>query len=152
MGKTISFRRAIQKDKVFLLELRKLTMNGYLRQAGIETSDNYHLSRIEEFFEDSNIIEYDRKAIGLIKLSFIGENIHIRQFQIMPDFQGKGIGTRILTLTKKKAYERGLGVTLNVLLANPAFEMYQRSGFKVMGQNMLEFNMRWYESDCAFHS
>jgi len=143
MGKTIRFRRATVEDKPFLLELRQLTMNEYLRSAGIETSAQYHLSRIEEYFDDSNIIEYEQQAIGLIKLAFIGENIHIRQFQIMPEFQGLGIGSRVLTLAQKKAQERNLGVTLNVLLANPALALYQRQGFEIVGQNTLEFQMRW---------
>ena len=143
MGQTIRFRRAVSKDKPFLLTLRQLTMNDYLKSAGIETSDRYHLSRIDEYFDDSNIIELGEQPIGLLKLSFIKNNIHIRQFQIMPEFQGQGIGSRILTLTQKKAEERGLGVTLNVLLANPALALYQRKGFRVVGQNTLEFQMRW---------
>ena len=63
MGKTIRFRRATVEDKPFLLELRQLTMNEYLRSAGIETSAQYHLSRIEEYFDDSNIIEYENVII-----------------------------------------------------------------------------------------
>ncbi len=67
-----------------MLALRKRTMDAYLAQAGIETSEGYHLERINEHYEDSNIILCDGQVIGLIKLGLLKTSMHIRQFQILP--------------------------------------------------------------------
>ncbi len=143
MKNTICFRRAQHQDIEFLLHLRKRAMDEHLKNAGLVLSDEQHKARIIEFFDDSFIICRDEKAIGLLKLAQLSERIHIRQFQIMPNYHGQGIGSQILSLLKKKASERQLAITLNVLLKNPAFRLYQRHGFVVEGQNELEYQMRW---------
>lgn len=143
MNTAITFRRAIQSDKSFLLALRKQSMGEHLIAAGLVYSDEQHLARIEECFEDSSIILQGEEPIGLIKLGAFLERIHIRQFQILPRHQGLGLGKRILQLIQSKAIERGVPVTLNVLLKNPAKRLYERAGFQVVGQNELEYQMLW---------
>jgi len=139
----ISFRRAIANDRAFLLTLRKTSMNAHLKVAGIYLDDHSHMQRIDEFFSDSNIILYQNKTIGLLKLGLFSDKIHIRQFQLMPQYQGLGIGSRVLGLVKCKAQEKKLDITLNVLLNNPAKELYLRHDFVVIDSNELEFQMRW---------
>ena len=139
----ISFRRAIANDRAFLLTLRKTSMNAHLKAAGIYLDDHSHMQRIDEFFSDSNIILYQNKTIGLLKLGLFSDKIHIRQFQLIPQYQGLGIGSRVLGLVKRKAQEKKLDITLNVLLNNPAKELYLRHDFVVIDSNELEFQMRW---------
>ena len=143
MPATLSFINAEQSDIPFLLNLRKSSMTSHLLEAGIVGDDAYHLARINEFFHDSLIIQYNQKPIGLLKLSKIDQRIHIRQLQIIPDMQGRGIGTKVLSAVKKRANKLALPVTLNVLLSNPAKALYERSGFKVIGQTNLEYQMRY---------
>jgi len=146
MKVSISFRKADESDICFLLALRKRTMDNYLREAGIGTSEDYHLARIREHFEDSHIIIFEEQIIGLIKLGVLKDSVHIRQLQILPEFQGRGIGGKVVELTKRKAKQLSLPVTLNVLLKNPAKSLYLRHGFKVIGQNELEYQLRFVES------
>jgi hypothetical protein len=35
------------------------------------------------------------KAIGLLKLGLFADKIHLRQFQLLPQYQGLGIGNRL---------------------------------------------------------
>ncbi len=142
MKVSITFRKADQDDIYFLLALRKQTMDVYLSDAGIETSEAYHLSRINEHYEDSNIILCDSQVIGLLKLGVLDESVHIRQFQILPEFQNRGIGAKVLELVKRKATELNLPVTLSVLLHNPAKSLYLRSGFKVIEKNEFEYQLK----------
>ncbi|WP_284245967.1 GNAT family N-acetyltransferase [Thalassotalea insulae] len=143
MKNTIHFRRAQRQDVEFLLRLRKLTMDEHLKAAGLVLNDEQHLARISEFFDDSFMICRDSQEIGLVKFALLTDRMHIRQFQIMPEFHGQGIGSQVLHLLKKKALERQLTITLNVLLKNPAFNLYQRHGFEVEGKNELEYQMCW---------
>jgi len=138
---TIGFRQAQQADIPFLLRLRKATMGEHLISAGLNLSEQQHLERINEYFDDSSIILMDRQPIGLIKLGLMAGKLHIRQLQISPIYQGKGIGSKVLTLAKTKAKQLELPLTLNVLLSNPVISLYLRHGFVVTGQNDLEYQM-----------
>jgi GNAT superfamily N-acetyltransferase len=139
---TIGFRQAEQNDIGFLLQLRKASMGEHLIAAGLNLSDQQHLERINECFLDSSIIMMNKQPIGLIKLGVLSDKLHIRQLQILPKYQGKGIGGKVLALIKEKAKVLKLPLTLNVLLANPVISLYLRYGFVVTGQNELEYQMR----------
>jgi len=138
---TIGFRQAQQTDISYLLALRKASMGDHLLAAGLNLSEQQHLERINECFADSSIILLENQPIGLIKLGVISDKLHIRQLQISPQYQGKGIGGKVLTLVKGKAKQLGLPLTLNVLLANPVISLYLRHGFVVTGQNEFEYQM-----------
>ena len=138
---TIGFRQAQQEDIPFLLRLRKDSMGEHLIAAGLNLSEQQHLERINEYFDDSSIILMDMQPIGLIKLGLMKEKLHIRQLQISPKYQGKGVGGKVLTLIKAKAKRLGLPLTLNVLLANPVISLYLRHGFVVTEQNEVEYQM-----------
>lgn len=139
----ISFHTAKMDDVPFLLRLRKLTMDAYLKAANIDTSEHYHLSRIEEHFHDSIIIVVEKQAIGLLKLGNLAQSLHVRQFQILPEFQNRGIGKQVLALVKHKAAKMGKCVTLNVLKQNPALALYKREAFGIVGESAIEYQMRW---------
>lgn len=139
---TIGFRQAQSSDIDYLLQLRKATMGEHLIAAGLNLTDQQHLERIKEFFADSSIILINKQPIGLIKLGLLADHMHIRQLQISPNYQGKGVGGKVLALVKEKAKELSLPLTLNVLLANPAISLYLRHGFVVTKQNDLEYQMR----------
>lgn len=146
MKLSVGFRRAVSTDIDFLLLLRKSTMTEHLNNAGFNFSEQDHINRINEFFNDSFIITNHQENIGLIKLGVFSNRIHIRQFQILPAFHRKGVGSYVLNVVKKKARENQLPVTLNVLFDNPAKGLYIRHGFYVEDQSTLEYKMRWEES------
>ena len=143
MSFVIGFRRAIPQNIDFLIELRIATMNEHLAKAGIFMDRKLHAVRVDEYFNDSHIILKDDRPIGLLKLGVMSSSLHIRQFQILPKFHGLGIGSKVLGIAKKKAKSLNLPITLNVLLANPAKQLYLRHGFIVEGENELEYQMRW---------
>ncbi|PCI54665.1 MAG: GNAT family N-acetyltransferase [Gammaproteobacteria bacterium] len=144
---TIGFRNVKHEDIDFLLSLRKKSMSSHLAKANIKLTNEQHLDRIKAHYYDSHIILRDRKPIGVLKMGVIAVNgpkksLHIRQLQILPEFQGMGIGSKILMVVKKRALQLQLPITLNVLLRNPARGLYLRHGFQIEGKNKLEFQMR----------
>lgn len=145
MKLSVGFRRAMHSDVDFLLLLRKSTMTEHLNKAGFNFSDEDHIARIKECFEDSIIITNNKESIGLIKLGLLADRVHIRQFQILPQFHRKGVGSYVLKVVKKKAKDLKLPITLNVLLENPAKNLYLRHGFHVEEQGKLEYKMRCNE-------
>ncbi|MBU2924490.1 GNAT family N-acetyltransferase [Colwellia sp. 4_MG-2023] len=144
---TIGFRNVTHEDLDFLLILRKKSMSKHLANAKIKLTNEQHLERVKEHYYDSHIILRNRKPIGLLKLGIVSLNntsksLHIRQLQILPEYQGKGIGSKVLKVVKKKALQLQLPITLNVLLKNPARGLYLRHGFQIEGKNKVEFQMR----------
>lgn len=139
----LSFVLAQNGDIEFLLLLRKKTMTEHLLNAGLTCSDEYHLNRIYEHFSDSFIITLNEQPIGLLKLSKQVNKLHIRQLQVLPTFQNKGIGAQVIQAVIKKAEKLSLPITLNVLLKNPAKTFYLRQGFQVIGETSLEFMMQY---------
>lgn len=139
---TIRFQKADYKDVNYLVYIRKMTMDAHLRKAGINMSDEQHTARVLDFFEESYLILVEKTIVGLIKLGIENAALHIRQFQVLPEYQGKGIGKHVLEVCKKKALEKGCSLTLNVLLENPAKELYLRNGFQIESSDTLQYFMR----------
>ena len=144
---TVGFRKVKHEDIDFLLSLRRKTMTQHLLAAGIRMTNEQHLMRIKEHFYESHIILADRKPIGLLKMGIVALNdthksLHIRQLQIMPKYQRKGIGSSVLTVVKKRALQLCLPITLNVLINNPARGLYLRHGFQVEKKTRIEFQLR----------
>ncbi|MFT5760283.1 MAG: ribosomal protein S18 acetylase RimI-like enzyme [Alteromonadaceae bacterium] len=147
MKVTIGFRRAVTTDVDFLLTLRKAAMNEHLLRAGIALSEKYHLSRINEFFNDSHLILRDKHTVGLLKLGVLASSLHIRQLQVLPEYHRLGIGSYVMEVVKKQALKLNLPITLSVLLENPAKSLYLRHGFIVTEKNDFEYKMSWLIPD-----
>lgn len=78
------------------------------------------------------IVMYDEQAIGCIALRPISEQIgELKRMYVLPDFQRKGIGQRLLDVATSKAREFGyLALRLDTLKhMQPAMNLYEKSGF-----------------------
>ncbi|BAJ02836.1 GNAT family N-acetyltransferase [Shewanella violacea] len=62
------------------------------------------------------------------------------QIQIHPDFQGQGLGKKVMQQVLTKAKNKA--VELTVLKDNPALKLYQRLGFIITGEDEFEYHMQ----------
>ena len=141
MTVNLEYRRATIEDLRFLLDLRKVTMTKHLVNMGLLLTEKQNLDEVKSFFNDNQIILSNHKPIGVLKLAKFKHCLHIRQFQILPAMQNKGIGGTVINAVIKRAKQLNLPITLNVLLENEAHNLYFRYGFVTTGQNELEYNM-----------
>jgi ribosomal protein S18 acetylase RimI-like enzyme len=77
------------------------------------------------------IIQVDDRRAGIL---FVTERNGLRvlkHIELLPEFQGRGIGTAVIGDVIAAAHRDGLGITLYVLTANPARRLYERFGFVV---------------------
>ncbi|GAA0894150.1 hypothetical protein GCM10009122_38300 [Fulvivirga kasyanovii] len=136
------FEKALPSDINYLLWLREETMVPHLKQAGFKVDEENHQKALSYKFEGARIIFYGNERVGLIKTSF-GENyIKIIQFQIAPEHQGRGLGSKVISKLIVEAPEHIDFFILSVLKENKARKLYEKCGFVVTGENDHSFEMR----------
>ena len=81
----------------------------------------------------------DGHAIGYLGVSERESATFIDQIEIVPNYQGQGIGTALIN----NVLARGRPVDLGVLKVNDdARRLYERLGFRVIGETETHYNMR----------
>ncbi len=91
------------------------------------------------------IIFADNLPCGYIAISKEGDAVHVREFAIHKDYQGKGVGSHILHQVKRTAENLNLPVKLNAFIKNgKAIRFYTHIGLKQIGQanNQIQFEWR----------
>jgi ribosomal protein S18 acetylase RimI-like enzyme len=123
--------------------LAQANMEPYLTKRGQHWSragwDDKAPSR--EFFE----LYVERNRIGFVSLWKDNDNgsVHIGDVQIEPHYRNRGYGTRAIERVFAIARSRGLAeVTLNVFRDNPAKNLYERIGFRVVDHGFDKLKMR----------
>lgn len=140
---SLALQPATVEDLPFLLALRKATMQEHMERAGAPATDADHLARIQYHFDDAQIVWVDGRPAGLFKHYRDTGGWHILQIQIAPDFQGMGLGRRLIEPVLDRADAEGAPVTLSVLKGNPAQRLYTALGFIPVKETELEFEMRY---------
>ncbi len=118
-------------------------MSEHLRLSGIEPSESERVERVLANFESAEIILLAGTPIGLLKVARDGENWDLIQIQIAPQRQGQGLGSVILRKLLDEAVRSQATVTLSVLKANPARRLYERFGFRIVGENDQAYDMQF---------
>ncbi|QDO84818.1 GNAT family N-acetyltransferase [Shewanella psychropiezotolerans] len=137
---SFEFILATLDDRAYLLNLRKLTMVEHLENSGQFLSDAEHEIRLDDAYACSHLIIFKGKIIGTLKYQEDDCRVEIMQIQIHPDFQGQGLGKKVMQQVLVKA--RNKTVELTVLKDNPALKLYQRLGFTITGEDEYEYHMQ----------
>ncbi len=95
----------------------------YLSEISLRAGRYYIAARVDGF------------VVGYAGLMFSGDEAHVTNIAVDPDWQRHQIGTRLLLELAREARARGLRhITLEVRVSNtPAQELYQRFGFAPAG-------------------
>jgi ribosomal protein S18 acetylase RimI-like enzyme len=139
----VAYRAVMEGDFDWLLSLRRITMDSHLRASGDEPLEEVHCEAVLTDFEWTRIIIVSGQDIGMVKLVKQSSPWHLRQIQIEPDFQGRGIGKIVLEEILQQAKGASASIVLNVLRVNPAKELYGFLGFEVVDENERAYKMLW---------
>lgn len=136
-------RNVKEKDFDWLYDLRSQTMTKYINESGdlfnLETQSN----RVLKEYESIKIVRSDNQDIGMFKVKRGSDKWEIIQIQLLPDFQYKGIGTKLIQNLQAEASQQGVAIFLSVLKVNPAKRLYKRLGFKAVQENEKSYTMRY---------
>src|SRR5438034_5052722 len=115
----IELRPATPADSEFCFRLHKVAMGGYI--AAIWGWDEQRQRGFQDrsFNPDRwQIIIADGADVGMIDVERRPTEIYLSRIEILPDYQGRGIGTRLISALIDEAAQRGQYVVLEVLTVN----------------------------------
>jgi ribosomal protein S18 acetylase RimI-like enzyme len=135
-------RSALPCDLDWLVGLRKHTMTDYFTASGEELSREDHERRVLNRFDSVRIVTLGNTDIGMLKVDRGADDWKLVQMQLLPAYQRRGIGTRIIADLLATARRKRVPVTLKVLKVNPAKRLYERLGFRVTAETKHSYEMR----------
>ena len=81
---------------------------------------------------DTSIVILDGRDIGWMQISERDTDYNLAQLQLLDDYCGLGIGTRLIGALLDKAVREGRTVSLSVIRINRAIGLYKRLGFRIV--------------------
>lgn len=117
-------------DKEELLNILRLNVPTYFAESEIDDLANYLDSEIERYF----VVEIDRKLVGAGGINFADHNKigKISWDFIHPDFQGFGIGRKLLTHRLQLIKSMESIEKISVRTSQLAYQFYEKSGFTLL--------------------
>jgi ribosomal protein S18 acetylase RimI-like enzyme len=146
----LSLRPATQKDYDFLWWLHRATMRQYVEKTW-GWDEAWQSQFFQEHFDPTTreIVESNGVPIGCITVERSEGLIFLAAIEIAPDYQNRGIGTKLIRALLDEANDRGVSVELSVLKVNPARRLYERLGFAIVGETETHYLMRWRPANAA---
>ncbi len=131
----VSLRQATDRESEFAYRVKKTTLGEYARQVwGWDEDEQRRLHARRFAAQDFRVIVADGADVGILALSHEPDCVRVNQLLVLPEHQGKGIGTACMERVFKDAAERRLPVRLQVLKVNQrAMGFYRRLGFHDAG-------------------
>lgn len=150
----INLRPVTPIDQEFLLEVYASTREAELRQVPW-TTEQKHAFVMQQFtaqdtayrrqYPDASfdVIEVDRRDAGRLLVDRRAEVIHVLDIALLPEFQGRGVGTVLLQALFAEAETHDRRVSLYVEKFNPARTWYQRLGFREVSDTEVYLLLEW---------
>ena len=103
----------------------------------------------DKFFESAwkgskhEIIYANGKPCGYFSMDETDAAIILHELVLLPEFQGQGIGSKILSEAIEISKSKNIPAHLQVLKENKAAELYYRLGFKKTGETKTHYQMKY---------
>lgn len=138
-----TLRPARSEDYDFLFDLNETTMREHAEQLwDWDHSEAFFAKRFQP--ERWQVIQSEGQDIGVLIVNEEDDEIYVAEIEILPDWQGRGIGSSIIRLLMESASRAGKPLTLRVLHVNErARELYERLGFQLFKEIETYIYLRW---------
>lgn len=125
----IRLRPITDADLEFLWHLHNAALKKYVT-ATWGWDEEWQRRNFEERFNADNgtIIVVDKSDAGFWWVNERSDEIFLVSIHLLPEFQRRGIGTRLIRSLTDNSYKP---VRLKVLKVNPARRLYERLGFSI---------------------
>jgi len=139
----IHLRLATPDDSEFLYNLKKQTLKEYITQIwGWNEKDqrDYYKKIFEP--DKYHIIQQNGEDIGCLSIEEQHNKIMLNIIEITPEYQNKGIGSKLIRDLIKKGSQENKTIELQVFKVNQrAFKLYRTLGFKLVNETETHYQM-----------
>lgn len=143
---TITYRPATPADFEFLYALHREAMRAAVEETLGAWDEAWQRDDFHRRFDpqSSQVIQFAGQDVGVMWVQPRAEELFLVALEILPAYQGQGIGSQALRGLLDDARRQGKPVALQVLKGNRrARDLYQRLGFGVTGENDTHYIMAW---------
>jgi len=91
----------------------------------------------------SDVIIVDGEDAGRLLVARWTREIRIVDITLLPAFRGRGAGSELLAELMDEATEMGTALSIHVERSNRALDLYERLGFKPVGETGVYLRMEW---------
>ena len=143
----VTLRPATPADSEFCFQLHKAAMGDYVTTIWGWDEQRQRDSHTRKFDPGRwQIIAAHGADIGMIDVEYRPAEIYLSRIEIHPDYQGRGIGTRLISALLDEARHKGQDLVLDVLAVNRrAQALYQKLGMTEVarhGDGNIKITMR----------
>lgn len=139
---SFSLRPATNDDIEFIFQLRLKTMKPYFKNT-YGWNDTEERQKAADELNHALIVIFDKKEIGIIKVIPKTNELQLHQMQILPEFQGNGLGAELIRQTILRSEKLQLPIVLFVITSSPAKRLYDRFGFVITEEYEYHCKMCW---------
>lgn len=137
------YRSAPDDDLELLWRINSAGLGKVVREE-FNVSDRQHREFFERHFsvsDDLQIIVAEGDDAGYLAHERREDHVYVSGMVLLPAFQRRGIGSKIMRSIADEAYALGLDVRLQVLKSNPARWFYEKLGFVVERESEHHYQM-----------
>ncbi len=127
MEAIVDIREYTEADKPELLDILKMNIPKYFVEKEYDDYSNYLDERIEKYF----VILSDDKIVGGGGLNFEIPAAVISWDNINPEYQGKGVGNKLLQHRISYVSRMKNIIKINVRTSQKTYRFYQKNGFQL---------------------
>lgn len=140
----LHIRKAYVSDSEFVFTVKKAAFQEYVEQVwGWDESYQKELHDRRFTTQDLRIIQFCGIDVGFLATSRTRATLKVNQLYILPEYQGRGIGTACMARVLDDASLRQKPVVLQVLKVNTrGVAFYQKLGFIIVGETTTHFQMK----------
>lgn len=140
----LHIRKAYVSDSEFVFTVKKTAFQEYVEQVwGWDESYQRELHHRRFTTQDLRIIQFCGTDVGFLATSRTRATLKVNQLYILPEYQGRGIGSACMARVLDDASLRQKPVVLQVLKVNTrGIVFYQRLGFTIVGETTTHFLMK----------
>ena len=138
----IELRAAGESDRELLWLIQSTSM-----RPAVEATWGWDESFQRSYFDEHygavpfQIVRVNGHDAGMLCWEVGPDHVFLRNVALLPDFQGRGIGTEVIRAVMAEAADRGVPLRLQVLKTNRAQRLYERLGFHTYAETATHLQM-----------
>jgi GNAT superfamily N-acetyltransferase len=139
----VRLRPGRPSDLDFLRELQAVSMRPHVERVYGRWDPEEQRARFDASTDPTahEIVELGGEPVGCRLVRRHPDALELVRLYLLPAFQNRGLGTRLVEELAREADASGLPVRLRVLRGNPAERLYRRLGFEATGRTAAHQSM-----------